>query len=743
VDNRFLDASIGLCEPIDDSWTATSDAELRVLIENALMTDPSGLNELYLKNPGVYLETLGPRVPSLTIDVLSTIFPYSEFLCFDGASNEQVTVYQKIEILIQQKHFQQAKRFGTDFGMRSDVDKLIQKYMQTKAPSRQELLSIARLFPDGHFELPDDARVRKNEVDESFSVEISGDSYDEILGAFRKIKRMTLVNPSLMSIVLGAASKFIMGTVVDSCRAELITMTRISRLIRHILLFKVKMRNLAESAQLEAFFIQLQILRRFMKVGFFGRFGEPYSLSNFASYESGLAFASLAQKYDQTDLKLDIQRVWHVGTFAHAQALNCFKLGLLGSGLEELRTAVQTLKVLKIDRQPLANDLVEVLTHPPTIDVESLFRGKLSSFDSLVPAVRDEETISFPSLWRVLSQTVAEGYGIIVDSPQTQALDQAFEIIEATEQRILHLCKMGQFDVAFEAFSGFAGHLPNRSMLFLRLILTPAVAYSQWNVFLRRFFRRLDAFAPILRDLFSFLKQNHMYLCLFDLQRGAGVYDEALLAGIEALRTATTWEAGLEILINLANVVGNVLATPQAKRTLTDSQLRPWQHKLALQMAIWEHFAGKHRPFTPRIGLLGSPADGLRLAANLLISLELGYFQAVCELPEISSSAACDVAVSEPSLGGCSSLQDFFERLTTLDSGLYRMIVQEVAFAMHKSAADPMAFVAFVCANVRGIETQAKILVKTGMAGEVQKVAGSRTNKKLIEAIKTCMRKEK
>jgi hypothetical protein len=356
----------------------------------------------------------------LKVDVIAEMLPYAESLALRGIEPAPTSLEQQIECLIGSGRLRKAREIAMEFGIEAAFGARLQ--IAAVAPQAVHDARRAR------------AAVGSCESEVIAELRRAGDGLvGEVAAVFKRLRsRVAEVTPAVMALVMEMALNSIAKVTVDSIESEFDAMIAISQIAHLVLFFKLQMPNLTESAQFELACTQLQIIRRFVKFGIFGRYGHPYSLAGFTSQDAARSFVTLLQQYDRSSLKLDFQRVWSISSRAHQQAINCFRLGLLQAGLDELRTACHTLKLLKLDTRHLAAELEAVLCHPTIIDVTSIASGEqkialvTDRFDDLVNDIRNNR-VTFPSLHNDLRRR-GENYDIVVSSPRVSAFEAALGV---------------------------------------------------------------------------------------------------------------------------------------------------------------------------------------------------------------------------------------------------------------------------------------------------------------------------
>jgi hypothetical protein len=225
-----------------------------------------------------------------------------------------------------------------------------------------------------------------------------------------------------------------------------------------------------------------------------------------------------------------------------------------------------------------------------------------------------------------------------------------------------------------------------------------------------------------------------MFLSLYDLEKRIGFFDGAIRCGIQVVHESTTWVAGAAVLKELTDLVGKALAAPSDRpHAISDGELFEFQRRLAVQTRIWQLFASQKKPFDKNLSLLGPRASSMLLAAELLIDLQVGYLQEVCDLSGIQRDRVCDAAIDVLATPRRKGIVGFFRDAGHLDGNAYVTIIGTMALSVHKRAADPASFVPFVRANVKGVDTQARILATAGYKKEALALASG--NRKLVQEI--------
>ncbi|OHT00574.1 hypothetical protein TRFO_07913 [Tritrichomonas foetus] len=696
------------------------------------------LNDLYIRNPKIAISLYQPFIPTLSMSDFLQLMPFCYYSCFAGITASDLPLEKELELLISKKMFIKAKKMATEFNMMQHLETIIQnsatendltdieltfpslrdfvkkmryKYQcERNDPSEIELVFQEKIYKiSGLSTSSSDGKLNKSQS-EPFK-------YSQLISLLNEIKEsVKSVSTSLMTQIVKLVVDRISKIKVDSLETEIRAMYRIPRLVNALNTFKIHMTSLSDASRFESTFIKLENLSRFINCNFYSLYKENYTFEGFSHRHRGSEYANLCMKYDRTRLLIDIQGVWGLENRFFNNVISCFELGLMDDGINELINIYNAHRALKIDCQPVAEDLITSLSYPLPIRMNDFIQKEFP------PKFDETSTPSF------LNQEIKKALAnpdclVLLNSPQITALNKALSIIGATEDSIQFHCQSGQFEEAFDLFSNISNSL--RMSTFLKVLVTPALAFSHWNVFWRRVVRRIESFTPVLLDFISFLKNNEMYHCLYDIQKRINFFDNSIFAAIKLFEISGSWKDRQDLLNEMKALITKSLTDSDRKlhqAFFSDESLFNLQQRVNLQLSIITFLIQKNIPFDKHLELMTSKKNTLQLGSFLLINLQVGYFSEICELPDVSMNEVCDVAVDKLQSSGDGKIPQFFKEITRLEYGSYRNVVLGLMKSIHSRAANEKSFIEFVKRNVRGDELIAMVLQENGFNNEANAI---------------------
>jgi hypothetical protein len=343
--------------------------------------------------------------------------------------------------------------------------------------------------------------------------------------------------------------------------------------------------------------------------------------------------------------------------------------------------------------------------------------------DDLVDKIRSEK-LTYRYLYDKLISVLADRVGLHWGSPRISALITVLQMVGAVDELLYYLSRHGLFDEAFDVLEGSLCAQMNKGQLLLTSIVVPAFAFSEWNTFIRRLFRRMnDEVATALMDVFSVMKQRGLWSAVFELQRRTGFYDDAVVAGINLFHEAATWKMGLNILNDLRMVLSKSLQEEGRHRFLKFDYLLPLQQRVSLQIGIWQSFMRNNEPFRAELELFGPETHTLALAAHLLLTFQVGFFSELCELPGIVLDQVWERVIDDLQERGDYQIPLFFQQLVRFGPATYQMVAEGLLECIHRRAASDEGFVNFVKGNLKNDALKVKVLAKYGFRQEAVKLA--------------------
>ena len=726
------------------------------------------LHLLYLRNPDVVDRIIQPLLPELKIEIIQGLDSFLSHKVLYDLKESNLTVEETLEALLKKRAYAQAKELASDMSLQKNLRTKMNKII--KEADDDTLCRIERVFSD----YANQIRIRREELDDKNTAsdklnycvklkEAKSATYTEIVELLEEIRKNSdVVTSAMMTEMVGLVSGCLEQICVDSLDSEMDAMLKVSRLVNIIFHLKLKMKNASEVARFGTWFIQLQYLEKFVSCGVFGRFNTQYSLKAFSGKEAGRRFLKICRKRDYKYLMRDIQSAWQITYGVYDPAMMCFELGMLKHGLVELRIAANFVKIINsVDTKIDDTALVQILTRPIVVDlavfepeqseaaIEISRTKSLTVIEScqmpLIVQRINEGSVPCPMIHEAVKRKLDEEseFGVIFGSPQISALLDSFDILEAFESKMVYLSRNGLFDDSFQLYQTHFMSQHNRTPVFLKALLSPALAYQNWNAFLRKLMRRISVFAPVILDVCKWLEQNGLHQCLFELQKGVNFFDHAIKSALILLEDATSWAQAISLLEDIKILISksaNAKNPEEHHSFLPQEELFSLQRCVSLQLSVWKMFQQNNEPFNKEFGLVGRREKALKLGAYLLSKLQVGVASEISLLPNIELEDMCDVLVDDLSQRD-GQIPQFFGQLTRLEPSTYAKIVGAIMSSIHRRSASDQSFVAFVKGSVKGSENRARILARFGFIDDALAVA--RGNEKAIAAVKSIARNPK
>ena len=729
------------------------------------------LNSLYFRNPDISISLYNHFITKFSIRDLMNLLPYSFNSSISGLKSSNLTLIEELNELITNKMFIKAKKIADEFNLNQELEVIIQK-----TATENDLTDITLLFPNLH-DFVNKMKIKlQSKQDESNYIDInelkeitelddklsnssisrSNESllklFKSLLSAFNSVKeKVPYISTPLMSKIQALTTSFISLIKVDSLDSESIAAYMLSRLVKLMNRFKVHIANLSDASLFESYFMRLENLSQFVSCNFYALYNEEYTMEGFIHRQQGAEYAELCQKYDRINLLRDIQSLWGLDQRYFNSSILCFNLGLINKGINELKNSFNAHKSLNIDCCPVTDDLLRSLSYPQPLPINQFYEEITLNGAPLEISISDILKSSKSSGLTILSQKLQKNNIelkvpslnnavqkalsnpdclVILNSPQLAGLVSSLSIIGADEERIQFHCKSSQFDEAFEIFMKMAKS--EKLSIFLRVLVTPALAFSHWNVFWRKILKYTEFFTPLFRELIQFLKKNHMFYCLFDIQRRINYFDNSILAAIKLFGLATSWKERQEILSDVKRLISKSLTDTEKKDhmpSFSDEALLKMQQRVNLQLSIISFMIHRNVLYDPNLELMTSKKNTLLLGSFLLLNLQVGYFSEICELPDVNINEVCDVAVDKLQSSGEGKIPQFFRDLTRLEFITYSKIVFSLIQSIYSRVTDQKSFIEFVKRNIRGDDLIAKILQKYGFEKEAAQALKNRNQK--------------
>ena len=717
----------------------------KLVASKPLQTDL--LHLLYLRDPAAVDRVVNPLLLELdirTIQQLDSFRTHDILYMLDGSN---FTVHEALDDLLNRHYYEVAKRFAADLSLNKELRIKVQKII--KEANEDDLYRIERVFS----EYANQIMVRREELAEMnmASEEMSychklekakGSQYSQIIDLLEEVQKSAdVITIQMMTHIVAVSTDYLERLYVDSLESEMEAMTKISRLANIIFHLKLKMKNASEVAQFGTWFIQLQHIDRFVNCGVFAKFNIAYTLKAFSGREAGKRFAKICRKNDYKHLMRDIQSAWQISDGVYEPAMMCFELGMLHHGLVELRIAANFVKIMNnVDTRIDDEALVKILTHPPLVDL-SVFEPERDKSEEPVEISRtrsltvigsdelplivqriNEGSVACPMVHEEVKKKLRDDqeFGFIIGSPQISTLNQSLDILQAYEAKIMYLSRNGLFDDALLLYSTHFLNQHNRTSLFLKTLLTPAIAYQNWNGFLRKLMKQMSLFTPVITDVFKWLGKHGLVLCMYELQKGVAFFGDAIRTGVSLLAASTSWD--------------------DPHMSLPDTELFMLKQRVSLLLPIWKRFVQNKEPFNKDFTLLGSTEKALKLGAHLLSQFQVGVASEICILPNVTLEDMCDLLLDELSQKD-GQIPQFFSQLTRLDNSTYVSIVDALMNSIHRRSASERSFVAFVKSSVKGNDIRAKTLARFGFISDAEAVA--KGNDQLIAECRTIYQRQK
>ncbi|KAK8892483.1 hypothetical protein M9Y10_029712 [Tritrichomonas musculus] len=797
-------------------------SDIQILLTKSFSFNPLPyeiLNDLYYRDSDTVLSFYKPLFDKLKLSDFIKLVPfcfydYFTFLSKFSDVNENMNLTEYLEFLVVKKKFKQAKNLASDFSLTTQLDSIVNDHFSIEDSQLIEIYfpqlkeSLLKKFPRKEKEefVPSEKErmimehlqcfLEFDENDDDHYELENLPTFSNLFNLFDCIKHdFESISTPLMKKIVETVTFLISSSFVDCFDAELAAIRVFPLLFKYVKLFTLKMANLSDSSNYQSLIYKLDCLSRFVFCGFNGTFDEVYSFDDFSTKQAGASFASLCQKYDQTEILRDIQNSW--GLFDYRffdSSLNCIKLGLFKQGNIELEKTVKAHQALKIDCQCLANDLIPILSFLRPIAASSFIRKIKELFEGMIQKaaeiekkddqkriiksfiefkiffekmiqnesgieMNDDQEKFFKSLRNQSKEEDIEKVQIPIvhiTSPQIISLDKSLSIVGASEDRILFHCQFGDFDEAFNLFNRFfikatsfssnnaplSSHSSSSSNLrltvFLRVLITPAIAFKQWNGFWLKLVRCLNMFESIIDDFINYLNQNQIFFILLDVQRRLEYNDRALIAAMKLFETTKSWQEQKKLLKTMSLLIQKSLSLsdPEEKKKhksfFNDDSLFQLQRRVNVQLAVNSMFLNTNAPFDNKLEIMTSKENTLNLGSFLLLRLQIGYFFEICELPDISMEEICECAIEK--LNSSENKEDmnlssFFKNLTRLEAGTYSKLILCLSKSIYRRVPDENTFIEFVTRNIKGNNLIASVLQSFGFENEADEFLNRKSHK--------------
>lgn len=676
-----------LLDQKDSTLESLTQDEILNLIHQYISKKPLNfnvLNDLYLRSPKLYTETMLSKLESFELTELLELYPFCgmrslPYLMKLGV--KRIIVVSITNHLLAKMQWKILRLFMDDFP-HEDIYQLIFLYLK----NTPEMLDLTPKW------ILDNIDTDLIERPPEIIPEATGiNTLRELINSlendveFEATAATDVTNRLFQAIVLNDQSD--QETISHICKASLLFNKR------YKMMFGTK----------------LKALSNLLSNNIHCKLGTEISLANFQNEIFGSNMASLLLKYDYFRECKEFCAAWSLDLSIYKVeiAKMAFQIGILNDGYENIQPPIRNDQII--------DEIVDILSHKLIYDMSSII------------AKKEIELIKKDLIDNYKNHKLLElAQDVYVDSDQIKTLHKILINVNSIDKLIMFYASAGKYDIAFDTWNTIQRR-QTKFDLFIRSIVYPCIISGSLKGFWTRVKKNFTIMKPFVMDFFKYLDQRNMGLTSYEIQYCLSLYEMAFKTAYRYFTSAKSWDGQQKILNAMKKALKELKKQNQ-------NQFIKEEMKIEIEEYLVTALKQDNVPYDSEINILSTKENALKASVFLL---KRGDVELVISklLPMVlfTSAEMCNALIDSVN-GKMNELLKFLKFIQNIDSFTYEAMVMNLFQAIQNRVDNPASLLEFIEASVRE-DFKGRIMITFGFLERAYDIALKTNDEYLKELI--------